>query len=156
MPAVKPSPQPVVSTTSTSEPVAHDVAERVRRPDKQCPAAVDPVQVDVGELKERRRARDVQGGTFPVCPDRQDRCRRLDPALAAQPASVDAVPGHRGGDHVAEQVVADRADREHAGPQLREVDARAGCRARGRGSDFRQPGAALARRDGLDRPAEHV
>jgi hypothetical protein len=115
-----------------------------------------PVQVDVGELEERRRTRDVQGRPFPVGPDRQDRGRRLDPALAAQPAGVDAVPGHRGGEHVAEQVVADRADRLHAGPQLREVDARAGGRARGRGPDFRQPRAALARRDGLDWPAEHV
>ena len=115
-----------------------------------------PVQVDVGELEERRRARDVQGGALPVPPDRQDGGRRLDSALAAQPAGVDAVPGHRGDDHVTEQVVADRADREHAGAELGQVDARAGRRPGRRGPDLGEPGAALAGRDGLDRPAEHV
>ena len=78
------------------------------------------------------------------------------PRLAGQPAGVDAVPGQRDGDHVAEQVVADRADREHVGAQLGQVDAGAGGRARGRGPDLGEPGAALAGRYGLDRPAEHV
>ena len=66
------------------------------------------------------------------------------------------MPGHRGDDDVAEQVVAERADGQHPGPQLGQVDAGTGGRARGRGPDFLQPGAALAGRDRLDRPAEHV
>ena len=124
--------------------------------DQQRPAAAYPVQVDVGELEQRRRAGHVQRGALAVRPDRQDGGRGLDPVLAGQPAGVDAVPGQRDGDHVAEQVVADRADREHVGAQLGEVDAGAGGRARGGGPDLGEPGAALAGRYGLDRPAEHV
>jgi hypothetical protein len=66
------------------------------------------------------------------------------------------MPGHRGGDDVAEQVVAQRADGQHPGPQLGQVNAGAGRRARRCGPDFLQPDAALAGRDRLDLPAEHV
>ncbi|MGH3202890.1 MAG: hypothetical protein ACRDOA_03650 [Streptosporangiaceae bacterium] len=59
------------------EPVFDDGAQGVGGADEQGPAAADPVQVDVGQLEERCRAWDVQGGTLPVGPDRQDRRRRL-------------------------------------------------------------------------------
>ena len=55
------------------QPVADDRAERVRGADKQRPAAADLVQVDIGELEERRRARDMQGGALSVRPDGEDR-----------------------------------------------------------------------------------
>jgi hypothetical protein len=66
------------------------------------------------------------------------------------------VPAQDRRENVHEDVVADRADGADARPELRQVDGRAGGSARGGGADLLQDGAALAGRDRLHRPAEHV
>ena len=75
--------------------------------------------------------------------------------LAKLGASVFAV-GAIGDDLLGDMVIADRAEGPDTGAELRQVNRRAGGRARRGGADLGQPGAALARRYRLDRPSEHI
>ena len=136
--------------------LAGQPGQRVRGADEQGPAVRDVLQVDVGAAEQPRRAGDVQRGALPVRPYRQDGGRGLDTFFPNEAGGFHAVPGHRGGDDVAQQVVAERADDPHAGAQLGQVDGGPGGGARGGGPDLGEPGAALAGRDRLDRPAQHV
>jgi hypothetical protein len=182
MPAVKPSPQPVVSTTSTliagSASGAPPPRQARRQPSAPRVTATPPTpSASTSPMAAVRSSRPVSARSWSSFGRNQSAARTTSEirsrsrglpgcntstatiapaALAAQTARVHAVPGHRGGDHVADQVVADRADRVHLGAKLGEIDARPGRRARGGGPDLGEPGAALAGRYRLDRPAEHV
>jgi hypothetical protein len=124
--------------------------------DEQGPAALDVLQVDIGAAEQPRRPGDVQRGPLAVRPDRQDGGRGLGLFFPNEPGGIHTVPGHRGRDDVAEQVVAERADDPHARAQFGQVDGGPGRGARGGGPDLLQPDAALAGRDRLDRAAQHV
>jgi hypothetical protein len=123
--------------------------------------------VDVGRVGQRLLrhvagpeaavgADDVEGRPLAAGPDRQHARRGLHVVAAHEQRRVDAVAPEQRHEHVAERIGADRAGAAHGGAEPGQHQGGPARRAGGRHADLLDQLAALALRDPLDRPDQHV
>ena len=136
-------------------PVGQEVAHPVGTAQQHDRSRLDDGAVDVVGGEMRVGAGDVEGGAVAVGPDRQDRRRRRRRRRAGD-AGLDPSAPHQLDDEVARFVGAHAAERDDLGPELGEIDGRAGTGAGGGEADLLDQHPALAGWDLVDRPAVDV